>query len=120
MPLVAGLRPSMPKLIPIAITEAAPVIEPNRAADDLNGEAVICLPVDGWCVHAPSMAHPVSARQAPQQVDKAEKKKLVVRLWNLWATRNVVQALWTTREALQPVGRVVRRRTRVTASVSER
>jgi hypothetical protein len=48
-----------------------PVIEPNRVANDLNWEAVIFIPVDGWCVHAPSMAHSVSARQAAQQVDKA-------------------------------------------------
>jgi hypothetical protein len=100
MPLVARLRPPMPKLIRIgladlaaplphrvirhrdtagrqeffhiAITESEPVIEPHRVAYDLNCEAVIFIPIDGWCVHAPSMSHPVSARQAAQQVDKAQ------------------------------------------------
>jgi hypothetical protein len=100
MPPVAGLRPPMPKLIRIgladlaaplphriirhrdtagrqeffhiAITESEPVLEPHRVDNDLNWEAVIFIPIDGWCVHAPSMSHPVSARQAAQQVDKAQ------------------------------------------------
>jgi hypothetical protein len=41
-------------------------------ADDLDQEAVVRIAVDGWWVHAPSMAHQANTRQAAQQVDNAK------------------------------------------------
>src|SRR2546430_17199508 len=99
VPRVAGLGPSMPELIGIplaelaaplsnrfvshrdtageeelfhvAIAEAKPEIEPDCVADDFDRKAVILIAVDGGCVHAPSMAHQASARQAAHQVDNS-------------------------------------------------
>jgi hypothetical protein len=96
-PCVPGLRPPMAELIRIrlpklaapfahgfvghrdpackqqffhiAIAEAEPEIAPDRVADELDRETVRLRAIDGWCVHAPSMAHQASARQAAQQVD---------------------------------------------------
>jgi hypothetical protein len=59
------------QLLDIAIAEAETEIQPHRMTDDLDREAVILVGVDRWCVHAPSMAHQVNARQAAQQVDNA-------------------------------------------------
>jgi len=47
-----------------AIAEAATAIAPYRVADELDGAAVVLLAVDGWCVHAPSMAYQASVRPA--------------------------------------------------------
>ena len=59
------------QLLDLAIAEAETEIQPHRMADDLDREAVILVGIDRWCVHAPSMAHQVNARQAAQQVDNA-------------------------------------------------
>jgi hypothetical protein len=50
----------------IAIAQAETEAEPDRVADDLDREAMGLIAVNGWCVHAPSMAHQASARQAAQ------------------------------------------------------
>jgi hypothetical protein len=63
--------PAEQQLLDIAIAQAKAEIEPHRMADDLGWKAVILVTVDRWAVHAPSMAHQASARQAAQQVDKA-------------------------------------------------
>jgi hypothetical protein len=59
------------QLLDIAIAQAEAEIEPHRVADDLGRKAMILVTGDRWVVHAPSMAHQASARQAAQQVDKA-------------------------------------------------
>jgi hypothetical protein len=59
------------QLFHIAIAEADTAVGPCRVADNLDREAVVLRAVDGWCVHAPSMAHQASARQATQQGDNA-------------------------------------------------
>ena len=59
------------QLCDLALAKATPAIEPNRAAQDLDREAVVLRAVGGWCVQAPSMAPQASARQAAQQVDNA-------------------------------------------------
>jgi hypothetical protein len=58
-----------PPFFDIVIAEAEPEIEPDLVADDLDREAVVLIAVEGWCVHALSMAHQASVRQAAQQVD---------------------------------------------------
>jgi hypothetical protein len=64
------------QLFDIPVAEAESVVKPHAMADDLDRKAVMLIAVDRWAVHAPSMAHQASARQAAQQVDNASVSSL--------------------------------------------
>jgi hypothetical protein len=75
----------------VAVAEAEPEMEPDRAADDLTWDAVVLIAVVGWCVHALSMAHQAGAGQAPPQVDDAVCRRQAPALINYICATGQIQ-----------------------------